>query len=209
MSQKRAVLLGETVSEAAASRSDARANRQKLLEAARELFAERGVQAEMKDVAERAGVGVGTLYRNFATKDDLIAALIADVVAGFEEAIEEAEREPDARKAILSLLRFGWNLAEEHGALMEALFAAGHDKHEAAAGLHEHVLRILRRGVEQRTLRSDVPPDFMMNFLDRTMPFVYLDMRKEWGTDLTARYAERMLLSALTGGDWPEDGDPA
>jgi hypothetical protein len=88
---------------------------------------------------------------------------------------------------------------------MEALFAAGHDKHEAADGLHENVLRILQRGAEQGTLRTDVPPDFMMNFLDRTMPFVYLDMRKEWGADLTARYAERMLLSALTGGDWPDD----
>lgn len=197
------------MTDGAAGRSDARANRQKLLEAARDLFAERGVQAEMKDVADRAGVGVGTLYRNFATKDDLITALIAEVVSGFQAAFEEAEREPDARKAILALLRFGWTLAEEHGSLMEALFAAGHDKHEAADGLHENVLRILERGAEQGTLRNDVPPDFMMNFLDRTMPFVYLDMRKEWGTDLTARYAERMLLSALTGGDWPEDGDPA
>jgi AcrR family transcriptional regulator len=69
------------------------------LDAARDLFAERGVQAEMKDIAERAGVGVGTLYRNFATKDDLVAALIAEVVSGFEQAFEQAEREPDARKA--------------------------------------------------------------------------------------------------------------
>jgi AcrR family transcriptional regulator len=191
--------------EAVTGRSDARANRQKLMAAARELFAERGVQTEMKDIADRAGVGVGTLYRNFATKDDLVSALIAEVVSGFAEAFELAEREPDARKGMLALLRFGWTLAEEHGALMEALFAAGHDKHEAADGLHENVLRILQRGAEQGTFRSDVPPDFMMNFLDRTMPFVYLDMRKEWGADLTARYSERMLLSALTGGDWPDD----
>ena len=195
------------MAEAATGRSDARANREKLVDAARELFAERGIQTEMKEIADRAGVGVGTLYRNFATKEDLIAAMIANVISGFDEAIVQAEGMADAREAILCLFRFGWELSEEHGALMEVLFAAGHEKHEAAGGLHEHVLRILQRGVEQGTLRSDVPPDFMMNFLDRTMPFVYLDMRREWGADLTARYAERMLLSALTGSGWPnEDG---
>ncbi len=56
-------------------RADARRNRERVLEAAGEPFAEHGLDAQMPDVARRAGVGVGTVYRHFATKDALVEAL--------------------------------------------------------------------------------------------------------------------------------------
>ena len=59
-----------------ASRSDARQNRERLLAAAREVFAERGLSSEVKDSADRAGIGFGSLDRNFASKDDLVQALV-------------------------------------------------------------------------------------------------------------------------------------
>jgi AcrR family transcriptional regulator len=57
-------------------RADARRNRDRLLRAARETFAEQGVDGSLEEVARRAGVGVGTLYRHFPTRDDLIEALL-------------------------------------------------------------------------------------------------------------------------------------
>jgi AcrR family transcriptional regulator len=61
-------------------RSDAARNRQLLLDAAEELFGTRGVDASVADIALRAGVAKGTFFRHFATKDDLIAAVVSDGV---------------------------------------------------------------------------------------------------------------------------------
>src|SRR4051812_4544447 len=66
-------------------RADARRNRERVLEAARAVFAEHGRDAQMDDVARRAGVGVGTVYRHFPTKEALVAALALDL---FERALE-------------------------------------------------------------------------------------------------------------------------
>src|SRR5215208_7208931 len=59
-------------------RADARRNREKVLAAARAVFSENGRDAQMDDVARRAGVGVGTVYRHFPTKEALIQALVVD-----------------------------------------------------------------------------------------------------------------------------------
>lgn len=59
-------------------RKDAERNRQRVLDAARELFAEKGLEATLNDVARYANVGVGTVYRRFATKDELIEAIFVD-----------------------------------------------------------------------------------------------------------------------------------
>jgi AcrR family transcriptional regulator len=59
-----------------ALRADAQRNLVRVLEAAREVFAEQGVDAPVTDIAERAGVGVGTIFRRFPTKDDLLVAVV-------------------------------------------------------------------------------------------------------------------------------------
>ncbi|WP_441964081.1 TetR/AcrR family transcriptional regulator [Mycolicibacterium houstonense] len=71
-----------------ALRKDAERNRQRVLEAARELFAEKGLEATLNDVARHANVGVGTVYRRFATKEELIAAIFVD---GMEQLTALAE----------------------------------------------------------------------------------------------------------------------
>ncbi|MFN6552927.1 TetR/AcrR family transcriptional regulator [Mycolicibacterium septicum] len=59
-------------------RKDAERNRQRVLDAARELFAEKGLEATLNDVARYANVGVGTVYRRFATKEELLEAIFVD-----------------------------------------------------------------------------------------------------------------------------------
>lgn len=71
-------------------RKDAARNRDLLLKAGRELFAERGLDATLNDVAHRAGVGVGTAYRRFADKDELIDAIHVQQVAELEAILNEA-----------------------------------------------------------------------------------------------------------------------
>jgi AcrR family transcriptional regulator len=76
-------------------RTDAERNRSRIIEAAREIFAEQGIDVPMHDVAHRAGVGVGTLYRRFPTRGDLIAGAFADQMAAFADGVQAALADPD------------------------------------------------------------------------------------------------------------------
>jgi AcrR family transcriptional regulator len=76
-------------------RADAARNRARILDAARDVFAEHGLDASMNEVARRAGVGVATLFRRFATREDLIAATFADRMSEYAAAIETALENPD------------------------------------------------------------------------------------------------------------------
>ena len=80
-------------------RADAVRNRDRLLQAARELFAERGLSVSMDDIARHAGVGVGTAYRRFSGRDEIIDALIDERVAEVEANIEHALLQDDPREA--------------------------------------------------------------------------------------------------------------
>lgn len=70
-------------------RADARRNLQQVLDAARDLFIERGIECPLEDIAKRAGVGIGTLYRRFADRDALVKAVL---LAALERSRESAER---------------------------------------------------------------------------------------------------------------------
>jgi AcrR family transcriptional regulator len=85
-------------------RSDAARNRESLLRAAAEEFAERGLDASVADIARRAGVGKGTVFRHFATKDDLIAAIVLDRVNALNAAGERLLEAADPGEALLEFL---------------------------------------------------------------------------------------------------------
>ena len=76
-------------------RSDAQKNRERLLVAAGQVFEEKGLEASVADVARAAGVGMGTLYRRFPSKDALIEALVSDVLEATIAMAEEAASCPD------------------------------------------------------------------------------------------------------------------
>ncbi len=85
-------------------RADAVRNRARVVAAAAEVFAERGIEASVPDVAERAGVGKATVYRSFPTKEHLVAAVVADHLAGFERRARAKLGEPDAWAALEDLM---------------------------------------------------------------------------------------------------------
>ncbi|MEV7649128.1 helix-turn-helix domain-containing protein [Arthrobacter sp. NPDC089319] len=76
-------------------RADAERNRERVLETAREVFAELGLDVSTNEIARRAGVGVATLFRRFPTRDDLVAATFADKMHAYSDAIDEALADPD------------------------------------------------------------------------------------------------------------------
>jgi AcrR family transcriptional regulator len=76
-------------------RADAERNRQRLLQAAREVFADQGLDASSKKIARRAGVGIATLYRRFPTRQDLLVATFGPKLAAYTEAIDRALKDPD------------------------------------------------------------------------------------------------------------------
>ena len=81
-------------------RADARRNLVRVLDAAREVFAEQGIDAPVTEIADRAGVGVGTIFRRFPTKDDLLVAVVEQRTQQLIEAADLALESPDPGAAL-------------------------------------------------------------------------------------------------------------
>jgi len=107
---------GSGATQASPRRRDARANLARILAAAADVFAERGFNATLADVAKVAGVGVGTVYRTFATKDDLICAVYEPHFVRAEQQALAASRDPDPWAGIAGFLeRSGTTMAPDRG----------------------------------------------------------------------------------------------
>jgi AcrR family transcriptional regulator len=86
-------------------RADAERNRRRLLETAQTLFRERGLDVSVAEIAEAAGVGRGTLFRNFASKEDLIAAILAETMSEVAARGRELVDAPDPTAALFEFLQ--------------------------------------------------------------------------------------------------------
>ena len=110
-----------------AERADKARNRARILAAASEAFAERGVETQMDDVAARAGLGVGTLYRHFATKEALMVALMErrfeQILEVTRRGIEREDGEPF--EVFAAVLREGAEVAAADAAAQDALMRVG------------------------------------------------------------------------------------
>src|SRR3954470_9181061 len=104
-------------------RADARRNRDRVLEAARRVFAEYGHEAQMDEIARSAQVGVGTVYRHFPTKEALAAALLQDSFRRIGERARAALEEPDPWDAFAGVLWHGGDLLASNRGLTESLAA--------------------------------------------------------------------------------------
>jgi AcrR family transcriptional regulator len=144
-------------------RKDAELNRQRIVVAAREVFRGRGLGATLNDVARHAGVGVGTVYRRFADKEQLIDALFDDMIATVETATRDALLEPDAWVGLTQALE---KVCEQHAldrGLRELMLGTGRGP-QRQAQMRERfaplVGQLVARAKAQGRLRSDIlPPD--------------------------------------------------
>jgi AcrR family transcriptional regulator len=102
-------------------RADARRNREKVLAAARDAFAAGGIEVGMDEVARRAGVGVGTIYRHFPTKEALLDALWGDKTQRVIALTQEAAENPDPWGAVVEMFERGTTMQADDLGWCEAL----------------------------------------------------------------------------------------
>jgi AcrR family transcriptional regulator len=144
-------------------RADARRNRERVLAAAREVFAENGREAQMDDVARRAEVGVGTVYRHFPTKEALIDALVAEAFSRLlVVAQEQSQREDDPWDALVTTLWAGAEiLAGDRAvsAILSEVYGPVNVDADLQLQMHETTDRIVMRAREAGVLRPDVMLD--------------------------------------------------
>lgn len=141
-------------------RADARRNRDRILTGARAVFAEYGSEAQMDDVARRAGVGVGTVYRHYPTKEALLVELVREKLRLFaEEARDALERDGEPFAVLVDLMRANAEALERDAGTQQVLAGAGeHIWTQAAAEqaeLLELTSRLIDRARDAGTIRAD------------------------------------------------------
>jgi AcrR family transcriptional regulator len=143
-------------------RADAARNRARLLAAAREVFAERGLDATMDEVARRAGVGVGTAYRRFRNRDDLIAALFEERLDDFMAIIDESLADPDPWRGVACFLERSMEMQAEDRGFRDLLLQSAEGRERMRrfrARIRPLVGELVRRAREAGVLRADLVED--------------------------------------------------
>lgn len=145
-------------------RADARRNRERILSGAREVFAAVGADAQMDDVARRAGVGVGTVYRHFPTKEALMGELVRQKFVLFSQRARQAlEIEGEPFEVLAELLRGNCELAGKDMVVQHALMGAGPEVWDLAVDARAELTglagELMARAQAAGTLRADVGPE--------------------------------------------------
>jgi AcrR family transcriptional regulator len=142
-------------------RRDAERNRQRILEAASELFAQRGLDVTLDQVAARAGVGVGTVYRRFPDKEELIDALFEDRIADIARFAQEALDDPDPWRGFVGFMEQSCDKHTANRGLQQVVFSTAHGQDRVAHAREQIaplVGRMLERAQAAGQLRSDLAP---------------------------------------------------
>src|SRR5262249_55445031 len=185
-------------------RKDAELNRRKILDAAAELFAERGLGVTLNDVAHHAGVGVGTVYRRFPDKAELIDELFEQRLAEIHTLIQEAIEDPDPWHGLANFLERALEIQARDRAVKELLFNTPGGV-ERVAKMREKMFPmatvLVARAQESGQLRpdaaaQDVP---MLQLMIGTI----IDLSRDFEPDLWRRF-----LSIVLQGLRAEPGPP-
>ncbi|WP_406198056.1 MULTISPECIES: TetR/AcrR family transcriptional regulator [unclassified Streptomyces] len=143
-----------------AMRADARRNHERLLAEARSAFAAHGTDASLEDVARRAGVGIGTLYRHFPNRDALLSAVFEDAVGDLLTRSRELLHAPEPCAALVTWLREMVTHAGEYRGLARSLMSVSYDNTSALARCSGPIRQaggaLLARAQESGAVRPDV-----------------------------------------------------
>jgi AcrR family transcriptional regulator len=200
-----------TVSDALPLRADARRNLERILEAARAAFAERGLEVGVEEIARRAGVGKATFFRRFPTKDALVLAVLEGFVEEVEAAADRAVQAEDPLDGLREFLMHNMTTQAHNTAFFDAV-AARFTGENPPIDLTDRMLaaigRVLDPAKAAGVLREGVEPGDistatkMLGAAIRPMPGVLL-CEAAWG-----RYLE-VVLSGLRAGQGALPGTAA
>lgn len=193
-----------TVSDALPLRADARRNLERILEAARAAFAERGLDVGVEEIVRRAGVGKATFFRRFPTKDALVLAVLEGFVDEVEMAADEAAQAADPLEGLREFLMYNMSMQAYNAAFFDAIAARFMgdnppveltDRMFAAVGRvlePAQVAGVLREGVEAGDISTAIK---MLGAAIRPMPDMLLD-EAAW-----PRYLDIVLCGLRAGQD--------
>jgi len=177
-------------------RADARRNLERIIASARVLFAERGEQAQMEDIAAHAGVGVGTLYRRFPTKESLLTALVRDRFQEFTVIATEVEEAADPADALAEVMRSHAEAVENDAAFQLAMMNLDsfhwEGIEEDKKALNVVIARIIKRGKAVGAVRKNLrTEDYGMLMCSTTAAMYFIGDKSGW------RRQQEIMLAGL------------
>jgi AcrR family transcriptional regulator len=186
-------------------RRDAERNRARVLDAARELFAQRGLGVTLNDVAHHAGVGVGTVYRRFPDKAQLIEELFEQQIGELVTLMEEAVENPDPWQGLTGFLRRNLELQARDRAFREIVLGTPEGA-QRVGRIRERMFPLgallVHRAQQAGELRSDFQPaDFPLLILMLT---AIIDAARDVEPELWRRYHE-IVIQGLRADPSPPD----
>ena len=141
-------------------RADAQKNYDHLLDIGREVVAEQGADASMRDIARRAGVGIGTLYRHFPTREALLAALLGKIFDRLTAKAGELDSSDAPGAALVAWLREIVAIAHHHRGVIASMTAAIDDPdsalHASCVTMKASGTRLLARAQAKGEARADI-----------------------------------------------------
>ncbi|MER8104339.1 TetR family transcriptional regulator [Kitasatospora sp. NPDC094016] len=144
-------------------RADARRNRDRLIEVAARAFAQDGPDATLGAIAKEAGVGIGTLYRHFATREELVEAVyrseLAKLCDSAAELLDGAAPDAALRAWMDGFVRYMTTKRGMSDALRALIASGSNPFSHSRAMLTTAITRLLRAGAESGVLRADVEPE--------------------------------------------------
>lgn len=177
-------------------RADAERNRERILAAAAELYAERGLDVSLDDIAAAAGVGVGTVYRRFPDKDALIDALFEDKIDRAVELASDALEIEDPWEGLVTFMRGMCRMQAEDRGLKDALLLRDRGRERVAAArerIAPRALKLFARAQEAGALRPD------LGSFDVPMLHLCVGLIADRTRDVAPDYWERILTIVIDG----------
>jgi AcrR family transcriptional regulator len=189
-------------------RRDASRNRERLLDAARELFAARGLDVTMDEIARHAGVGVGTAYRRFENRDALVSALFEERLLAYAVLAEEALADPDPWEGLAGFLEHSLAMqAADRG--LKQLLMSHRGALDRITRVRARVMPMLEELIARAQAAGALRPD--VGALDVPILSLMLghviDFAHDADPELWRRYLA-LLLDGLRGGPAPLPGAP-
>lgn len=190
-------------------RADAARNQQRIVEAARQLFADHGLEITLDDVAERAGVGVGTVYRRFANKKELIAEVFEQNVGEFAVAAEAAAKHSDPWLGLVQIFEYACTHLATNRGLSEVMLELEEDLQRFAElrdRIKPTVAAIIDRARDSGALQPDVEPSDFFALIH--MVDAIADFSKPVNPNTWQRYMA-IALNGVRGDNTPRRPLPA
>jgi AcrR family transcriptional regulator len=177
-------------------RADAARNRARILAAAAEVFAERGLDVSLDDIAAHAGVGVGTVYRRFADKDALIEALFEEKIDRVVALADDALQIEDPWEGLTTFMRGMCRLQAEDRGFRDALLLRDRGRKRVAAArerIAPRAMKLLARAQEAGVVRTD------LGAFDLPMLHLCVALIADRTRDVAPDYWERVMTILIDG----------